>query len=284
MPQRQAKPRNVSRQFSAESRRMTIMKKYLPIYFLLLNLCCFSQTSKKDFIQLAEAFHKYSSIRNVDSLVILNLGKIQSVENDNSRDFIVEIIKPNNQTLSDKYLTKPTLKTLKSVYVILQLNYNMFSSKPIANEKVIKKIDFKNISEDELLVTYYRTLIGNLVNKLETIDFSIVNFDFEKLKLKTKTEKSIFFLIVMERLGSYYWANEAMSESINRDDIVNIIKRYPKFDGKKYFEYNDFDFQDFNVSVDIRRAKESFKDYYLKNYINIIQYHFEELKTKLKTE
>lgn len=260
------------------------MKKYLPIYFLLLNLCCFSQTSKKDFIQLAEAFHKYSSIRNVDSLVILNLGKIHSVENDNSRDFIVELIKPNNQTLSDKYLTKPTLKTLKSVYVILQLNYNMFSSKPIANEKIIKKIDFKNISEDELLVTYYETLIGNLVNKIETIDFSIVNFDFEKLKLKTKTEKSIFFLIVMERLGSYYWANEAMSESINRDDIENIIKRYPKFDGKKYFEYNDFDFQDFNVRVDIRRAKESFKDYYLKNYINIIQYHFEELKTKLKTK
>lgn len=231
------------------------MKKYLLIYFFLLNLCCFSQTSNNDFIQLAEAFHKFHSNRNVDSLVIQNLEKIHSIENDNSKNFIVELIKPNNQTLSDKYLTKPTLKTLKSVYVILQLNYNMFSSKPIAKEKVIKKIDFKNISENELLVTYYGTLIGNLVNKIETIDFSVVNFDFEKLNLKTKTEKSIFFLIVMERLGSYYWANEAMSESINSDDIVNIIKRYPKFDGKKYFKYNDFDFQDFNVSIDIRRAK-----------------------------
>ena len=160
----------------------------------------------------------------------------------------------------------------------------MFSSNPISNEKVIKRIKFKNISEEELLAKYYETLIGNLVNKMETIDFSVVNFDFEKLKLKTKTEKGIFFLIVMERLGGYYWANETISEYINSDDILNMIKRYPKFDGKKYYEYNDFNFQDFNLSIDIRRAKESFKDYYVKKYINIIQYHFEELKTKLKTE
>ncbi len=260
------------------------MKKYLLIYFLLLNFCCFSQTSNNDFIQLAEAFHKYHSIKKVDSLVIRNLEKIHSIENDNSKDFIVELIKPDNQTLSDKYLTKPTLKTLKSVYVILQLNYNMFSSNPISNDQVFKKIDFENVSEEELLAKYYETLIGNLVNKIETIDFSNINFDFKKLNLKTKTERSILFLIVMERLGTYYWGNETISESINSDDIANIIKRYPKFDGKKYFEYNDFDFQDFDVSIDIRRAKESFKDYYLKKYINIIQYHFEELTIKLKTE
>jgi len=255
------------------------MKKHLLIYFLLLSLCCFSQTSNQDFIKLAEAFHKYHSI-SADSIVIQNLEEIHSIENDSSKYFIIELIKSNNQTLSDKYLTKPTLKTLKSVYIILQLNYNMFNSSPISNDKVIDKIDFDNISEEELLFTYYRTLIGNLVNKIEIIDFSIINFNFEKLKLKTKTEKSIFFLIVMERLGSYYWANEATSESINSEDIVNIIKRYPQFDGKKYYEFNDFDFQDFDVSIDIRRAKESFKDYYLKVYIGIIQFHFDKLKIK----
>lgn len=260
------------------------MKKYLLSYFFFFNLCCFSQTSNKDFIQLAEAFHKYHSIRNVDSIVIKELEKINSTENDQSRDFIAELIKPNNQTLSDKYLKKPSLKTLKSFYIILQLNYNMYSSNPIDNEKVIKKINFDNISEEELLVKYYGTLFGNLVNKIEVIDFSVVNFDFEKLKLKTKTEKAIFFLIVIERLGAYYWANEYLSEVEDSDDIKNIIKRYPKFDNKEYFQFNDFDFDDFLITVDIRKPKTSFKNYFLKDYIGTIQYHFKELKAKLNNE
>jgi hypothetical protein len=258
------------------------MKKYYLSYFLFFSIICFSQTSNSDFIQLAEAFHKYHSVRNVDSLIIQKLEKIKSVENDESKDFIIELIKPNNNTLSEKYLKKPNQITLKSVYKILQLNYNMFSANPIANNDILKKIKFDNISEQELLAKYYETLIGNLVNKMDKIDFSIININFENLNLNTKTEKGILFLIVIERLGSYYWGNEYLSEIENSNEIKNIIKRYPKFDNKEYYEYNDFDFDDFLITVDIRKPKTSFKDYFLKIYINTIQSHFKELKTVIE--
>lgn len=260
------------------------MKKYFLSYFLFFNIICFSQTSNNDFILLAEAFHKYHSIRNVDSLVIKNLEKINSAENDESKEFILELIKPNNKTLSEKFLKKPNLKTLKSVFIIINLNYNMFNTKPENNEQIIKKINAENISEEELLVKYYGTLIGNLVNKIETIDFSKINFNFRDLNLTTKTEKGIFFLIVMERLGGYYWANEYLSDLENSDDIKNIIKRYPKFDNKLYFEYNDFDFDDFLITVDVGKPKSSFKNYFLKDYIGTLQYHFKKLKTKINAE
>lgn len=233
---------------------------------------------------MAETFHKYHLIRNVDSLLIQNLEKINSPKNDESKEFILELIKPNNKTLSEKFLKKPNLKTLKSVFIIINLNYNMFKMKPENNEQIIKKISIENISEDELLVKYYETLFGNLVNKFETIDFSNFNFNFEDLNLTTKTEKGIFFLVLMERLGGYYWANEYLSEAENSDDIKNIMKRYPKFDHKQYFEYNDFDFDDFYLTIDIRKPKSSFKNYFLKDYIGMLQYHFKELKTKLNAE
>lgn len=257
--------------------KSTLMKKCLSILVFFCGIMCLGQTTDKDLILLAEIFHKHHSTTHIQSLDTSEFVKMSSCEGDSSKDFILELIKRNNQTLSDKYLKKPNLKTLKSIYTIVNLNYNMFSEKPIKNSEFIKKLNIDSISENELLVSYYKTLFGNLVNKMDVIDFSTINFNFKNLNLVTKAEKGIFFLVVMERLGGYYWGNEKMSETSNSDEINILIGRYPKFEDKKYYEFKGFDFEDFKLIIDIRKPKESFKNYYLNCYINILEYHFGQL-------
>ncbi|MFT3911460.1 MAG: hypothetical protein QM737_18700 [Ferruginibacter sp.] len=251
--------------------------KYFFLFVILLNCkACFSQKRDKELITLATIFHKYHSSEHVERSAWDELNDIQSDDLQKTQAYISEIIKTNGSILNDKFLTKPDIATLQSVYIILNLNYNMFKDKPESDEVVLKRLQKSKVSEEILLTNYYLTIFTNLVNKNSDIDLSERDFNFTKLNLTTKTEKGIFFLTAMEGLGIYNWGKVEMTDSLNYLNVLDLIKRYPKFGGNPFYLYNDFDFADFKLKIDIRRPTESFKEYYIGKYIRVLQFYFSQ--------
>ena len=95
--------------------------------------------------------------------------------------------------------------------------------------------------------------------------------EFEKLE-ETNKEKAIFFLVAFERLG--FLNNRAiyLPDSITLDKPSELIKYYPEFNGKLFYKFNDFDFDDFLLTIDKGMPKESFKNYYLAKYKKLLKY------------
>src|SRR5690606_6861656 len=116
------------------------MKKITTIILLTLTFSCFSQVKESELLLLAEAYHKYHHTNNIDNAIFEKIDKISSRELREEKEFIAELIKPNNDILNNKFLTKPDLSTLENIFIIRALNYNMFKDNPIKYKKVIKKV------------------------------------------------------------------------------------------------------------------------------------------------
>jgi len=263
------------------------MKKITTIILLTLTFSCFSQVKESELLLLAEAYHKYHHTNNIDNAIFEKIDKISSRELREEKEFIAELIKPNNDILNNKFLTKPDLSTLENIFIIRALNYNMFKDNPIKYKKVIKKVKSDQTSYPEMLSAYYSMVFGILINKHEDLDLNGVNFDLDELNLSTKQEKAIFFLTSIERFLSDSWGFMNIPEQTDYQSTLETIKRYPKYYGEEYYKFNDFDFVDFEITVDIRKPKVSYKDYYLKKYFESLSYHIESLEfinDKLQSE
>ena len=100
-----------------------------------------------------------------------------------------------------------------------------------------------------------------------------VDYKSDEFNLKNNTEKSIFFLNAMERFGSLIWGYMNIPQPPNYKLALEFINKYPRFNGQPYYQFNNLDLEDFNITTDKRRPKESFKRYYLTNYMNTVIYH-----------
>ncbi|SEL53280.1 hypothetical protein SAMN04487910_2740 [Aquimarina amphilecti] len=253
------------------------MKNITRIILLTLTLSCFSQAKQSELVLLAEAYHNYHHTNSIDNSIFEKIYKISSPELEKEKEFIAESIKPNNDILNIKFLTKPDISTLENIFMIRALNYNMFKDNPIKNKEVIKQVKSDQISYQEMLTAYYNMIFGILVNKHEDLNLKQMSFDLNNLNLSTKQEKGIFFLTSMERFGSDIWGYMNIQPT-DYDSALEVINRYPKYNGEEYYKYNDFDFSDFLITVDIRKPKVNYKDYYLKKYFNTLGYHMEILE------
>ena len=263
------------------------MRNLILIILLISISNCFSQAKQTDLVLLAEAYHKYHHTNNIDNTIYEKIEKIDDEELKEEKKFIAELIKPNNDILNVQFLTKPSSNTLENLFIIRALNYNMFAENPIENKKVIAKVKADQISYQEMLSAYYNMIFSILVNKHEDLDLSKVSFDLDDLNLSNKQEKAIFFLTCMERFGADSWGFMNIPEQTDYQGALETISRFPKFYGEEYYKYNDFDFVDFQITIDIRKPKVSFKDYYLRKYFESLSYHIESvefIKNKLQAE
>ena len=166
---------------------------------------CFSQDKSDDIILLAEAFHKYHHTNDIDYSIFTKIDNINNPDLIKSKFFVSEIIKPDNDILNTRFLNKPDTNTLKFLFIIRAVNYNMFKPNPDNNKRIIERLNSLNIDYNELLAAYYNLIFGSLVNKHDSLDLWNTNYDLNNLNLKTPEEKAIFFLVSMERFGSDIW-------------------------------------------------------------------------------
>jgi hypothetical protein len=225
------------------------MKKLLPFIALLsFSLACGQvRLEPKDLQNLIAIAQIYSANTNasgdnfaksMDSLRTPVLAHIV--------DALIEVGKGDEKILEDRFLQRPGHDELMMWYVIREIHYNNVSKSSthrpavdVANEVLSQKID-----ERWLLDNYYYRIHGGIASLFNEADLSKVDINIENLGFKDQTEKAIFYFNMVDALiGGRF---RVLSSLKKYDRIVEFSRKLPKFNGKEYYYYTDFDFEDFD--------------------------------------
>lgn len=256
------------------------MKKIIALLFavfLLNNVQAQEHISaeiKQGIITLAR-FYKENSSSGKDATreakEKINSEKIDSLEL--AKQFFLAVVDTDKRILSKKYLSKPEPATLRNIFLAVNVNWNLYEDTPKDNDFLIDSLANADISDLEMLSTYYGTIFGCLTNKVQPFNLKKIDFNLNEYGLTDATERSIFFLRAMERFGALIWGYINIPNPPNFQAAVDIVRQYPSFNHQPYYEFKDLEFPDFLVITDKRRPKESFKQYYIGKYLENLYYY-----------
>ncbi len=230
------------------------MSKILTFVFLLLATISNGQVKleKKDLDNLIAISEAYSQnpnatgekfFKTIDSLRTPTLNKIS--------DALIAVGKGDKTILDNRFISRPTDDELYLWYVIREIHYNRVNKNKVprpdidvANEILSKKIDSR-----WLLDNYYYRIHGGIATLFNNADLSTYNFNLNSLGFKNETEKAIFFLNMMDALvGERFKVFQKMK---NNSKILEFCNKLPHFNGKEYYYYKNFDYDDFEwISYD----------------------------------
>lgn len=199
-------------------------------------------------------------------------------------NFIVQTITTDNDLLKEQYLILPDNSTLKFIYIIEFVNYNIRKENPADNNKLIDSLKISDISKNELVDAYYSMLFSSVGNKNKPFNFSKLDFRLNNYDLVNDTEKGIFFLRCMRYCGSEIWGYMNVVKPPNTKKAFGYIKNFPKFNGLKYYQFTDLNFPDFEMLIEEDKGKESYKGYYIDKYYDLLLSHLICLKKEGATE
>ena len=259
------------------------MKKIL---FTLLTLASLwpatAQTTNdllsKELVALAKTYRDFHFRNTPPADVFQQLSALKSEELKPSATFMAELIKANNQLATKPFLSKPDAQTLKYLYIIRGLSWNLREAEPKDNKEVIAQLSAEPTSSQELLSCYYGMLFVSIGNKNQPLKMADVNFTLWDYNLEDDTEKGIFFLESMGLFGTMIWGYMNVVNPPNHKAAMAVINNYPTYNGMPYYQYQDLNFPDFDLTLDKRKPKESFKKYYM----NTLLYHTQCLSQKKK--
>lgn len=245
----------------------------------------FGQTNNNEkLIELAKIYKDFM-FRNEPTKDILKDLKTNVPENIKAaNDFIVQTITTKNKLLSQPFISRPDNITLKQIYIIRAINLNFRGENQIDNNKLVDSLITKNIPVHELVDNYYGMLFTAVGNKNQPFDFSKVDFKIKDYNLKDDTEKGILFLRCMSLCGTSIWGYINVAKPVNTQKAFDYIKKFPKFNGRSYYQYTDFYFTDFEMNIIKDKGKQSYKSYYLDKYYETLLYHLLCLNKENGTE
>ena len=251
------------------------MKK---IAFIILGFCLsvssFGQTEyNKKLIELGKAYKDFilSNEATKDDYTYFKSNVPENLKV--ATEFIIESITKNNKLLTLKFLSRPDDITLKQLYIIRNINYNLREENSIDNNKLIDSLTTEDIPIYELIDCYYGMLIIAVGNKNQPFDLSKINFKLNDYNLKDDTEKGIFFLRVMRLCGTTIWGYINVAKPMNTKKAYEYIQKFPKFNGRPYYQYSDFYFPDFEMIISKDKGIQSYKSYYLDKYFETLLTH-----------
>lgn len=249
--------------------------KLLPILIFALQFAYGQSTDyKKELIDLGKIYyHAFGSSKDLPEDVINQLAAINSPELAKARDFVSELIKDKPDITTQKHLTKPDSVTLKNLYIMRRIRWNLFEEKPKDNNFIIDSLSNEETNYHELISSYYDIIFVFVSNKYRPFNMRKVNFDLSDYNLENDTEKGIFFLQSMETFGSLIWGYIHIANPPNFKQALSFINNFPTYNGLPYYKFLALQFSDFKVTTDITKPKESFRGFYLDKYMNTIFYH-----------
>ncbi|MGC4035652.1 MAG: hypothetical protein QM764_06795 [Chitinophagaceae bacterium] len=260
-------------------------KSLLTISGLCLIAFTFGQANNNEkLIELGKAYKDYM-FRNEPNKEIFK--DIQGNVPDNLKtatDFIVQTIKTKNKLLTQQFLSRPDDKALKQIFIISAVNQNLRQENQTDNNKLIDSLTTENVPDYELVDNYYGMLFTAVGNKNQPFDFSKIDFKLKDYNLKDDTEKGIFFLRCMRDCNSVIWGYMNVVKPPNTQKAYDNIKKYPKFNGQPYYQYTDFYFTDFEMTIVEDKGKQSYKSYYLDKYFETLIYHLICLNKENRSE
>jgi hypothetical protein len=194
--------------------------------------------------------------------------------------FLATKSKPKN-ILQARLLHRPGHEDLVYWYVLRELHYNRQEPDSLKKnaDGIIKNILKDTIDERWLLDNYYYRLSNRLGFLFNEADLSGNNFELEQLGFKNETEKAIFFFFMINSCGERL----SVMSFTGKGNPESVIKRLPKINGKEYYYYNDFKYEDFKW-VGYKKF-ESYNARHLGVYYGILLNHLNILLNKgLKDE
>lgn len=260
----------------------------ITLTLLCISLTAFSfgqSTENSKLIELGKAYKNFmfrneppkGFVKDLQANIPKNL-KVAS-------NFIAQTITTDNNLLKQLYLSLPDDQTLKFVYIIRLINYNIRKETQIDNNKLIDSLKTTSIPKNELVDSYYSMLFASVGNKINPFDFSMVDFKLNEYNLINDTEKGIFFLQCMDYCGKTIWGYMNVVKPANTEKAYDFIKKYPKFNGLKYYQFTDLNFPDFEMIIVEDKGEQSYKSYYIDKYYDVLLTHLkclnkEEAKEK----
>jgi hypothetical protein len=254
----------------------------LSLLLLTFSIVSFSQVKNKELISLAKTYRSYHFSNTPSQKVFDELNTIGSDQLKTSAKFISELIRSNNQIATKKYLTKPDTNTLKNLFIIRSINWNLHEADPVDNNELIDSLSNDEVNDLELLACYYGMVFTSVGNKNRPLNMSQINLDINDYNLESDEEKGVFFLKSMNTFGTYIWGYMNVVKPPNYKKALEVINNYPKYNGEPYYQFLDLNFRDFNLTIDKREPKKSFKEYFINKYLNTLLYHSMCLSQKKK--
>ncbi len=233
-----------------------------------------------DLVALANIYRTFMFSNSPSETTLEQLDNIESQELNTTKTFIKECIKLDNRLTSEEFLKLPDETTLKFIYTVRKINFNLREEEPEDNNVLISELNERSISRYELVDSYYSILFTAIGNKNKPFDLSEVNFKLFKYELKDETEKGIFFLQAMNFCGSTIWGYMNIVKPPNYKKALKYIQKFPKFNGQPYYQYLNFGFEDFEMVIVKDKGAVSYKEYYINKYYNTLLYHLSCLSQK----
>ncbi|HTE31182.1 MAG TPA: hypothetical protein VK666_12460 [Chryseolinea sp.] len=263
------------------------MNKWIPVLAITLSILLVNegqaQSVNGDLIKLAKVYRDFLWI-NPPLQTFEQLNSIDNPQLKASKDFILEAVKPNNKITSALYLNRPDSITIKNLFIIRSINWNLHEADPIDNLALIDSLNLLPPSSYEQLSSYYEMIFVSVSNKNKPFNMSKVNFNIDSYGLKDDTEKGIFFLEAMQCFGTFIWGYMNIPTPPKYDKALDVIENYPTFNSQPYYQFQDLNFKDFILTTDKRKPKESFKKYYINKYMETILYHATCLSQSKRTK
>ena len=241
-----------------------------------------AQEINDEIVDLAKIYRNFMFRNAPTSTTFKQLDNISSEALAGSVQFVREAITTNNKLSSKAFLTVPDEQTMLNLYIIRRVSWNLREELPRDNNEVISEIQSKGLGRYELIDSYYDMLFAGVGNKNRPFDLSKVNLELFDYGLQDDTEKGILFLKTMDLCGKTIWGYMNIVNPPNYKKALENIEKYPKFNGQPYYQYLDFGFEDFELVIEEKRGKESFKSYYMSKYYDTLLYHLACLGTKKK--
>lgn len=196
-------------------------------------------------------------------------------------DALIAVGEGDQKLLTKKFLSKPSEQELKYWYVLREIHYNNLSenSAPRPSEEVAAETMKKEIDSRWLLDNYYYRIRGGIAKMFNDKDLSKYDINLDDYGLENDTEKAILYFSVSNSLTQRFRVLQMMK---NYDKLLEFVSRLPTFNGKPYYEYTAFHFEDFEwIGYD---KTESYRDRHLGSLFLALNGHFSALAEKEKRD
>lgn len=261
------------------------LKKHMKQIFTLLLLClstlAFGQ-DQEELSRLVKLGELYSSNVNARGKSFKKeIEKLRSPELDPIIDALIAVGKGDKKLLSKQFLSKPSEQELKYWYVLREIHYNNQKEDSLSrpNLEVARETLAKEIDSRWLLDNYYYRIQGGIGFLFNDKNLSRYDITLDEYGLADDTEKAILFFALSTALNQRFLVLRMVK---NPDKLLEFAAKLPTFNGKAYYEYEAFDFEDFEwIGYE---DTESYKEQHLGTFYSILNAHFGALSEKSRTE
>jgi hypothetical protein len=252
--------------------------------FLTLLIACLiangygQSIENKKLIELGKTYKNFMMANEPTKAIIADMNSDLPDSLKIATAFLIQTVTTDNKLLDKEFLTLPDKKVLKNIFIIQAVSQNMIDGSNIDNDKLIDSLKNKTILKYELVDNYYNMLFTATGNKISPFNLSKSDFELKEYNLADDTEKGIFFLQCMNHCRTFIWGYMNIVKPANTKKAYDLIKKYPKFNGLDYYQFNDFAFTDFEMNIEKDKGMQSYKTYYIDKYYELLLYHLICLK------